>query len=124
MYGAAAYHRWRDGHDTPKFMKDYHAVHYEHIPLPPRSMSSSSDGSRDDSDDARDGDHEPRAPPTQRSHAHRHHEKYSAVIESMDSMNAYLMILSGYRPGEKYAQQQRQEEEASRKKVEDWLQAG
>ena len=108
MYGVAAYHRWRDGQDVPQFMKDYHAEHYEGIPLLPRSMSSSCDGSDAGSDDAR---------------AHRHHDaKYSAMIESMDNMNAFLMSLQGYRPGERYAQQQRQEEEASRTKVEDWLQ--
>ena len=122
MYGAAAYHRWRDG-DIPEFMKDYHAEHYENIPLLPQSMPSSYDGSGDESDDARDGDYGPRTPPTQRYHAHRHHDaKYSAMVESMDNMNAFIMSLQGYRPGERYAQQQRREEEASRIKVEDWLQ--
>ena len=69
MYGVAAYHRWRDGQDVPKFMEDYHAEHYESIPLLPRSMPSSYDGSGDESDDARDGHYQPRTPPTQRDRA-------------------------------------------------------
>ena len=129
MYGVAVYRRWGSGHDIKEVMQHRFTEHYKSIPIPPASLPSSDDDSAPESDDPDDDDDEYR--PNRRPRGRNHSSNMSdGMLRAMDNVLTLSMLLKGTTPQLMATERQRREEaeelrakEASRVKVQQWMQS-
>ncbi|KZP03417.1 hypothetical protein FIBSPDRAFT_969021 [Athelia psychrophila] len=126
MYGAAAYRCWGAGQGIEGMMQNRFSAHYENIPMPPPSPTSSTSSNPGSIYDSSNGD---KFKPLPRRRYYKL-DMPAGMLQAMDSILLLSMWVKGTTPEAMAAERQRQEEEeelrvqkAGQVKVLDWLQS-